>query len=613
MDPHLHKKVLDATNELRHLVSSFSTDSIAGSCAAYVFTRIGVESAKPAELSSQFRQLFFLLGLMLTTPEPTQPKPLDKSAWHYMVGLLEEIFGLYAFMFWPTTEELPTLTKEWRKTREVAMPAFLHYFNTTLLASMEQVSERIINYLSPYDEYLAASAGITASDTLNIAAYIGQLLQAQSDDLIDATEKTQADKLAIEQRATLEGWGESRFWEEARKKEAVTHHTERMVLGIQSLFKVRLDVIEREFGTAKANSFWRLFVSKRGEVTNFTYITERNVALEKPLFEIEPGLAHCPQVNALYFAILNTLEERLLNSPVKDTFLRRRDRGLEREVENILKGYFPDDAECFAGIYETITLQHEHDLVLLWNRALFVVEAKASPPVEPFRDPDKAFTRIKRAFRSDRGIQKGFDQANHLRKLLSSGNSVKLYDANQRQVRVIQPSEVDDIYLICITRDDFGALATDPSLLLEKEDTDPYPWVTNIFDLQALLDTWSYFNWRPEKFCQYLNERIKLDGKIFATDELDVAGYFIQHGNFQRLLELDADRIVLNTQYSDVFDKVYMTRHGGPEVKYAPVEPVLTDIRKELFAAEGPDKFGYSPSSPSKVRKKKRSVKGLQK
>ena len=609
MDHQLHQRVLKSTEELRRLVSSFSTESITASCAASVFTRIGVESNKPAELSSQFKQLFFLLGLMLTTPEPKVPKALDKQAWQTVVRLLEEIFVSYAFIFWPTSDELPSLTKEWRDSREVAMPAFLHYFNTALLASKEQVSSRIENYLVPFDENFQASTRLSASDTLKIIDWVAEHLQAQSDGLIEASEETQRDKLALEMLASAEGWHKSKFWEEARKQEAKTHHIQRFIHLVQDLFKIRLESITNEFGIAMANSFWELFVSKRGEITDFTYITERNVAEEKPLFEVEPGVAHCPQINALYFAVLSTGEQRLLSSPIRDVFLRRRDRTLEHEVEQIFRAYFPDGAQFLRGVYETATSEHEHDLIILWNRILFVVESKASPPVEPFRDPDKAFTRIRRAFRSDRGIQKAFDQANRLKKLITSHERVTLYDSNGSVVGIISRSDIDSIYLICVTRDDFGALATDLSLLLDKEENDSYPWAPNVFDLQALLESWTYFRWGPEKFGQYLDERLQLHGKIFATDELDVAGYFVQHGNFQRLLELEADRVVLNTQYSDVFDKVYMTRHGGPEVKYSPVEPVLTDIRKEMFGKEKAEDLSKQRNAVANLQKKTRQSK----
>ena len=101
-------------------------------------------------------------------------------------------------------------------------------------------------------------------------------------------------------------------------------------------------------------------------------------------------------------------------------------------MRETLKKFFSDDAVILSNVYETEDLHNEHDLVVLWNRVLFVIESKASPPVEPFRDPEKAFTRISRAFRSDRGIQNGFDQANRLRKLVACSETLELYDVNSR-------------------------------------------------------------------------------------------------------------------------------------------------------------------------------------
>jgi len=517
---------------------------------------------------------------MLSSPEPENPKPFTKANWERAKQLLEEVFGLYAFMFWPTDDEAPT--NEWRVVREVAMPAFLHYFNNALLASKEQIVERVKNYLSPFDEYFRTTTGISASDELQITEWIGHSFQGQSDNLMKATEEVQYDKIAIEERAKLEGWDEVKFWEEARKQEAITHHTERLATGIQHFLKVRLEDIEREFGLDRAKAFWRLFVSKRGEGNKLTYLTERNIAEERPLFELEPGVASCPLVNALYFAVFNTGEQRLRDSSQREAFLRARDKALEREVRETLEKFFSDDAVILSNVYETEDLHNEHDLVMLWNRVLFVIESKASPPVEPFRDPEKAFRRISRAFRSDRGIQNGFDQANRLRKLVACSETLELYDVNRQIVCSVETSEISKTYLICVTRDNFGVLATDLSLLLQKADDEDYPWVLNILDLQALLEAWQYFKWGPQELCEYLDGRIRLHRKIFASDELDVAGYFVRHGDFHHLLELNADRIVLEPDYSKVFDQIYMTRYGAREVKYAPAEPVLTDARKIL-------------------------------
>lgn len=74
-----------------------------------------------------------------------------------------------------------------------------------------------------------------------------------------------------------------------------------------------------------------------------------------------------------------------------------------------------------------------------------------------------------------------------------------------------------------MTRDIFGALATNLALLLEKDAADSYPW------------------WGPTEFRKYLEQRIVLHGKVFSDDELDYAGYFIRHGSFDSAIKTHAD------------------------------------------------------------------------
>lgn len=39
----------------------------------------------------------------------------------------------------------------------------------------------------------------------------------------------------------------------------------------------------------------------------------------------------------------------------------------------------------------------------------------------------------------------------------------------------IEPAELERTRVICVTRDDFGPLTVNLSLLLEKDEDDPYP------------------------------------------------------------------------------------------------------------------------------------------
>ena len=583
MDDQLRQALIRDTEELRSLLREFSTETVVGMCASRLLSWFSA-AVEESPLVSPTKQVFFLLGLLLTTSKPSQPREFGELEWGRSVELLNSIFYAYVWMFWPSPEELPKLSEAWYDVRRVAMPAFLHYFNTASSASVEQVSDWVERYLARYDEKLRQEIGISATEALDVTQWITRTLDQQLADLQEAAEEESGARIELLDRAQTQRWDLTRLRIEAQYKNYYSRF-ERMVQAIQRFLKVELSALRVRFGDQVAESYWNAFVSRRGEAQDFTYMTDCNVAEQKPLFEVDTGVALCPTVNALYAAVLTAGEQLILEGPLRDSFLRSRDRAFEEEVENEFRRLFGDSAEYYPQTYETPALQYEHDLIILWNGKLFVVEAKASPPIEPFRDPEKAFTRIKRAFHSDKGIQKAFDQANRIRRQLSSGASVNLYDGNREPVATLAPEEIETVHSVCITRDDFGPLAVDLSLLLEKDTTTPYPWAINVLDLKYLVDAWDYFGWGPKRLCEYLDSRLKLHGRIISFDELEIAGFYLQHGGLKSLLEMGETLVYLPPDYSDVFDNVYRAKRGGPEVKYNPIEATFVSLRERLMEA----------------------------
>lgn len=580
MDNRLHQKLVEDTEELRALVGRASTEAVAGMCGAYALKRFSLDH-KVNGLMSPLKQMYFLLGLMLSTSEPENPARFGPDEWQRSVGLLDSIFASYARMYFPNEEDLPDLSEQWWKVREVAMPVFLHRFNTGILASVEQLAGRIRRYISPFDERLRDEIGVSASDALAIAKWISTSLQTAADELVEARRAARTANLASFERAIMAGRSLNEAAREAARAEQRSLSNE-LPSRLEDFLKVHLDALSEHFGPATANAFWNSFVSKRGEAASFNYLTERNLAEKRPLFQLQDSVAFCPLVNALYSAILTVAEDRLLTSEARESFLRHRDKALEREVEEVLRRLFSESGHFYAGVFETPTLQYEHDLVVRWDDYVFVVEAKASPPIEPHRNPEQSFTRLKRAFQSDRGLQKAFDQGNRIRRQLRSGEAVHLYNSEREHVTTIEPTELERTHLICVTRDDFGPLAVNLSLLLEKDEEDPYPWAVNILDLHNLVDAWVYFDWAANQLVRYLDLRIGLHGKVFASDELEVAGFFVRHGGLEPLVAAEADLIQLVPSYSDVFDGIYRAQQGGEAVVYAPTEPFMEDMRQML-------------------------------
>ena len=119
-------------------------------------------------------------------------------------------------------------------------------------------------------------------------------------------------------------------------------------------------------------------------------------------------------------------------------------------------------------------------------------------------------------------------------------------NSERERVTTIEPTELERTYLICVTRDDFGPIAVNLSLLLEKEEEDPYPWAVNILDLHNLIDAWDYFGWGVDQLVKYLDLRVDLHGNVYASDELEIAGFFIKHGGLEPLVAAEADLLQLS-------------------------------------------------------------------
>jgi hypothetical protein len=254
-------------------------------------------------------------------------------------------------------------------------------------------------------------------------------------------------------------------------------------------------------------------------------------------------------------------------------------------VELAVRGFFPTEAAFVPSSYETPTAQYEHDLIVVWKRHVFVVESKASPPVEPFRDPERAYERIRRAFRSDRGIQKAYEQANRIRRaLLIDRRDVTLYDKRGHRLATLSPGDFDDVFCICTTADDYGLLATDLSMLLELGSDGVYPWAVNVYDLEAFLNGLRRKAWGPDRLIEYLADRRKLNGKLRTGDELEIAGTFLKHGSLTQLVAAEADVVVLDPAYASVFDEIWRETQGGPAPRLeAPGDVVFTNLRDTLL------------------------------
>jgi hypothetical protein len=573
--------VQSAVDQLRALVSVHSTQAVAGKCFAYHLKRLQPGGSPDSTLVSPARQTSFLLGLLLATAEPAEPREFTDADWNRAAELLQEAFLAYQILFLPDAPLPDPPPTEWLRVRDLALPQFLHTFNTGLLASGEQIANRIRTYLAPFDEQLRTDWGLTATEALEIAEWVDSKLNQTLDHATEGLKKAKAVRKSFLTRAQANKWSLKEIREAAQDPSVKAPH-EQALADLRSVGLIRLDELDAAFPSL-GSRFVQVFAISRGAGPDLRFPTDRSVFQDRPLVLISPNEATVPLLGAVYSAVLECGERILESGASDDRYRRARDRQLERETESYLRKLLGGEFSIYPRVSEEPTGEFEHDAVATGPSLGLVVEAKATKPDAPFRDPEKAYARLRRAFRAETGIQHAYDQALHLWRRLKSGEDVSLFDAHREEVARIPCSAANYIFLVCVTRDNHGPLATDLSLLLEKQPHEPYPWVVNILDLEALAEAWSFFGWDSRKFAEFLRVRLQLHGRVFSWDELEYAGYFIRHGSLEPSLRGPTELVFLNPLYSDVFDEIHNhLHHGAPAPDLTTNAPVTHDVRRSL-------------------------------
>ena len=81
---------------------------------------------------------------------------------------------------------------------------------------------------------------------------------------------------------------------------------------------------------------------------------------------------------------------------------------------------------------------------------------------------------------------------------------------------------------LVLTLNQFGGLAVNTSLILEKDVDEPYPWVCNWHDFENIIEILKYLHKGAQDFIDYLVWRIENHANVLSSDELDVIeGYFL--------------------------------------------------------------------------------------
>ncbi|MGG1253911.1 hypothetical protein ABE205_21840 [Brevibacillus agri] len=575
------KRLDESINKLTEIVSRCNTEELIGYIAVSILASSNGDLIGQSGLSSPLKQYLYLGGLTLSTAQLQEEIEFDEVTISKIYDLLEDIVYSHSLLFFPSEDT--EITDSWRKARQVSMPVFLNYFNTAPLNYSNQLLERIDRWFMQYDAVVKDICSISVKEMIEIYHHIERSLQ----DIVFDTSNSEDNFIQqLESQIKDVEQGNISFEEFMSPSSPAAQAALDMYEQSSKFNQISISELKKVFDNDVIDKFVENFSLVR-EQREFKYYTQENPFENAPLWKKSEDTLYCVHPKLLLNAIFNFLYKTMEKSQQKENWYKHRDKQAEDQTINILKKIFGENAEYFPSVFETAKSQNEHDLVIRYGDKLFIVEVKASKFKEPFRDPDKAYNRIRNDFRSEGGLQKAADQGYKLKKLILSQDETNLYNQNGDIITVVNRDTIQEIFIFCITAENTGIIGANLSLLLQKENNEPYPWSCNLFDLDTLLDGFVYKGLSSAQFIEYIRVREKLHERFLSSDELEIAGYFLRYGNFNKLLESKATHYFFTPDMANIFDEIYFEKNGIPFESEESSEPYMVDVREKLIEIIG--------------------------
>ncbi|WGE60049.1 NERD domain-containing protein [Actinobacillus equuli] len=599
MNPRRHDKLLSEIKDLKNLTKFLSIKDIVNFINSE--HRKFLERDYPSRdcLSSPLRQSMYLLGISASQKEPSIPIELDFEIYHNIINKLNSIFDNYPLAYIDAIDKSSGIKNQ---NNLVSMSTFLHYFMSGMKIDTIQMKKWIRYYFGGFEDKIKCYFGLDHHEFPEIAQFI--------------EDKTESNLIEIQKNFETIERERQRFLEalssnfelaisEIKGNIKLQENVENFLIGINDLFVLKYSDIESKFGSNAAKIILDFFTTKRGDSLEITYLTDLNPVIFKPFITVDDENLLFVLNHSFYQSLIYNFEKFFKESPYYDSFRKARDNRLEKSVTEQFRRIFTNSI-LLESVFENDKSQFEHDLVIIDEKNLLIVESKAAPFREPLRDPEKAFQRIRDDFRKSSGIQKAYNQSMSLKKKLKSEGECNLYDKKGNFVTKLNYKDFNEIYCICITRDDFGSIATNLSSLLEKEDDESYPFVIDILSLETLFTGLLYLNMNKNDFLRYISQRKELHGKVFGSDELEFAGQFLNYGGLEHYSNL-GDREIAMLTFSDsrVFDNIFYAMNLDIPYNHTVKKPDIF----ELIARDESKKQSNFSSKKKKLRKMKEKSK----
>ncbi len=119
--------------------------------------------------------------------------------------------------------------------------------------------------------------------------------------------------------------------------------------------------------------------------------------------------------------------------------------------------------------------------------------------------------------------------------------------------------EIDEIYIVGVTTENYPSLIPQFHLMLDKKNDDPFPLFFTIFDLEVIV----HYLRDPYDFLYYIRQRISLINYYMAKEEIHLLGYHLR----RKLWKIpDKDLVIIEADFGALIDRNYYPIKAGLEI-----------------------------------------------
>ena len=555
--------VVDLQNELRPI----KEESLLVH-AMRLFVGLGDRLSSPLyeHLQSPMRQTLYMVDVYYSIVDRTETVEMDDERWNKIALLLDEIEMTY-FVNIAFPNEGDLFHDERDKKVGVALTTFMSYFGNALLVYEEQTLDRIVKYFKSYDSQIESWYGFTVDEALRFFLHVRKI----NNDKLNAIVNPYANVFSryanhpeewgkLTQKFIDRGVEDPHQWlfqpELSGLRE--TMQTNPGEIFIQS----KKELMAADIDSGHLQRIFDFFTYDKNLIEGQTiYYADKHYFESRPLIQFGDKCICLDKflIEGFYFRIDDALQK---DNAIGHKYKQNKDDAFEEKVVDIFRRFFLGKAKIFTNY--CVDGVAENDLLVIFGDTCIVVEIKDCGFRPPFRNPIKAYGRIKRDY--ENAIQLGYEQCKRVEDILMSGKDVDICDANNKHkvLYCLKNKKIGEVWSIVVTDFKYGQIQTDLSLLLQKDEGALYPWSVCVDDLEAmfLLMRKMLKGIAPARFMEFLDYRERFQGHIICSDESELCGWYLcDREQFKEYADKDYT-VCTNSDMTAIFEAYYQIGLG---------------------------------------------------